>query len=224
MIFLSFEGIDGSGKSTQAERLVDRLKGEGLRVVLFREPGGTALSERVRSILLDPSLSIGSLAELLLFSSARAQLVEERIRPALSEGTIVVCDRFFDSTTAYQGAGRGVAEWEWIRGFNRRVTGGLVPDRTYLIALAPEEALRRRTERSTADRMEQSDRTFYRRVADAYDRLAAEEPDRIVRFDGTRGIEDLASAIWSDVRSVLGDEVLEGAKGTGKEPRIPGDG
>lgn len=203
MILVTFEGIDGSGKSTQARRLVERLEGEGYRVVLFREPGGTPLSERIRTVLLDTTLSIGALPELLLFSSARAQLVVERIRPALEGGTIVVCDRFYDSTTAYQGAGRGVAEWDWVRAFNTRVTGGLRPDRTYLLSLPPAEALLRRTQRSVADRMEQSDRGFYRRVTEAYDRLAADEPDRFLRLDGMRGIDELADRIWRDLRSVL---------------------
>lgn len=203
MILVTFEGIDGSGKSTQAYRLVDRLTGKGYRAVLFREPGGTALSERIRSILLDASLSIRALPELLLFSAARAQLVEEHIRPALADGIVVVCDRFYDSTTAYQGAGREVAEWEWIRAFNGRVTGALHPDRTFLLGIAPEEALRRRTERSEADRMERSDGAFYRRVTDAYERLAAEEPDRIRRLDGTRSVDALADDVWDDVQAIL---------------------
>ncbi len=203
MILVTFEGIDGSGKSTQAQRLVDRLKDEGYDVVQFREPGGTALSERIRSILLDASLAVRSLPELLLFSAARAQLVEEHVRPALADGAIVVCDRFYDSTTAYQGAGRQVAEWDWIRAFNIRVTGGLQPDRTYLIGITPEAALRRRTERSEADRMERSDRAFYRRVTDAYDRLAEEEPGRILRLDGGQSVDAVAGEVWADVQAVL---------------------
>ncbi len=203
MILVTFEGIDGSGKSTQAQRLVDRLEAQGYSVALFREPGGCAVSERVRSILLDPTLAINDVAELLLFSAARAQLVEERIRPALAEGTIVVCDRFYDSTTAYQGAGRRVAEWEWLRGFNRRVTGGLEPDRTYLIGISPEEAFQRRSKRSEADRMELGDAAFFERVIAAYERLAQEEPHRIARLDGARAIDDLAASIWDDVQALL---------------------
>lgn len=211
MILVTFEGIDGSGKSTQAQRLVDRLTKKGYGVVQFREPGGSALSERIRSILLDATLSIGALPELLLFSAARAQLVEERIRPALAAGTIVVCDRFYDSTTAYQGAGRRVAEWDWLRAFNGRVTGGLEPDRTYLMALAPEEARRRQNERAKADRMEQSDHAFYRRVAEAYDRLAADEPGRILRLDGARSVEALAEEVWADIQVLL-----DGLQGTAR--------
>jgi len=114
MLLLTFEGIDGSGKSTQARLLDERLREEGYETLLVREPGGTAFSERVRSLLLDPSLNVQPFAELLLFSAARAQLVAERIRPALEAGRIVICDRFYDSTTAYQGAGRGVAEPAWL--------------------------------------------------------------------------------------------------------------
>lgn len=203
MILVTFEGIDGSGKSTQAQRLVDRLQEAGYQVVFFREPGGTALSERIRSLLLDASLSIRPLSELFLFSAARAQLVEERIRPALADGVIVVCDRFYDSTMAYQGAGRQVADWHWLQAFNERVTGALEPDRTFLLQLSPKEARRRQAERSEADRMERSDDAFFRRVVEAYDHLAADEPDRIARLDGTRGIADLADVIWADVRSLL---------------------
>ena len=204
-MFVTFEGIDGSGKSTQAQRLVERVVDTGRDVLLFREPGGTSLSERIRAVLLDPSLRIHPFPELLLFSSARAQLVEERIRPALSEGTIVVCDRFYDSTTAYQGAGRQVDDLEWVKEFNRHVTGGLTPDRTYLISIDSETALRRRRARSEEDdRMEGADSRFHERVALAYDRLAEEEPSRILRLDGRRPIEELSEEIWIDFVNLAG--------------------
>ena len=202
-IFVTFEGIDGSGKSTQIRLLVERLKAEGRPAAVFREPGGTALSERVRSILLDPELQIHPFPELLLFSSARAQLVEERIRPELARGTIVLCDRFYDSTTAYQGAGRRVADLSWVEEFNRRVTGGLVPDRTYLLAIEPEAAVARRRGRDEKeDRMENADREFYRRVVEAYDMLAERE-SRFVRLDGHRPAEDLHEAVWEDLQEQL---------------------
>lgn len=200
-MFITFEGIDGSGKSTQAQLLLERLEQAGARVHLFREPGGTELSERVRSMLLDPGLDIRPWPELLLFSAARAQLVERAIRPALDDGAVVICDRFFDSTTAYQGAGRGVAEAAWIREFNLTVTSGLVPDRTYYMAIDPALALARRSGRPKADdRMERGDRAFFSRVTAAYDALAAEEPDRIRRFDGRRSIDEIHGEVWSDVR------------------------
>lgn len=220
MIFVTIEGVDGAGKSTQARRLVKQLEDEGYDVEFFREPGGAPLSEHIRIILLDSDFAIGPLPELLLFSAARAQLVEERIRPALDEGKVVVCDRFYDSTTAYQGAGRGVADPDWISSLNERVAGGLRPDRTWLLSLSPEEALRRRAQRSQPlfedssvqpeqalrtepDRMEQSGQAFYDRVAKAFDELAAAEPDRIMRLDGALSEDDLADRIWRDVRDLL---------------------
>ena len=224
MIFVTIEGVDGAGKSTQATRLVNQLEDEGYEVEFFREPGGTRLSEHIRTLLLDKSdLAIAPLPELLLFSAARAQLVEECIRPALSKGKVVVCDRFYDSTTAYQGAGRKVADLDWISwisDLNRRVTGELRPHRTWLLALSSEEALRRRAQRSAPlfedvsvfperplraapDRMEQAGQAFYDRVAHAFDALAEAEPDRILRLDGSMNEEALAEMIWRDVQDLL---------------------
>ena len=204
MLLLTFEGIDGSGKSTQARRLNEYLQKRGHETLLVREPGGTELSEQVRSVLLEPDLNVHPMAELLLFSAARTQLVTERIRPALEAGRIVICDRFYDSTTAYQGAGRGVADPQWLQSFHRRVTDGLVPDRTYLVDLDPATARARRTEADAAgDRMEAEDEAFYRRVAAAYDTLAGEHPTRIHRLDGHRSIEALHAEIRADVEALL---------------------
>lgn len=206
MLLLTFEGIDGSGKSTQARRLNEYLQEHGHETLLVREPGGTELSEQVRSVLLQPDLNVHPMAELLLFSAARTQLVAERIRPALDEGQIVICDRFYDSTTAYQGAGRGVADPEWLQSFHHRVTDGLVPDRTYLVELDPETARTRRSDdTATGDRMEAENDDFYSRVAEAYDALADENPTRIRRLDGHRSIEDLHASIRSDVEALLNE-------------------
>lgn len=203
-MFITFEGIDGSGKSTQAQLLVDHLERKGRRVRLYREPGGTELSERVRSMLLDPGLDVRPFPELLLFSAARAQLVETTIRPALKEGTVVICDRFYDSTTAYQGAGRSVADIRWVQEFNTKVTGGITPDRTYYIAIDPHLALKRRAVRSESrDRMEQGNARFYERVIAAYDELAADEPARILRLDGAMSVEELHETIWADFQDML---------------------
>lgn len=203
MLLLTFEGIDGSGKSTQARLLDEYLQENGHETLLVREPGGTELSERVRSVLLDSGVNVHPMAELLLFSAARTQLVAERIRPALDKGRIVLCDRFYDSTTAYQGAGRGVADPAWLQSFHRRVTDGLVPDRTYLVNLDPETAQDRRGDPTEGDRMEAEDQDFYRRVAAAYDALAEEHPDRIHRLDGHRSIDALHATIRSDVEALL---------------------
>ena len=204
MLLLTFEGIDGSGKSTQARRLTAFLREEGRDPLLVREPGGTELSEQLRTVLLDTRSNMHPMAELLLFSAARTQLVAERIRPALEAGRIVICDRFYDSTTAYQGAGRRVADPAWLQSFHRRVTDGLVPDRTFLVALAPERAQERReANEEPADRMEAEADAFHERVAAAYETLAREHPQRIQRLDGRRSVEALQATIRADVEAPL---------------------
>jgi len=216
LLLLSFEGIDGCGKSTQARLLRDHLRAEGLDPLLVREPGGAELSERVRTLLLDESLQVDPMAELLLFSAARAQLVASKIRPALDAGRVVLCDRFYDSTTAYQGGGRQIADPNWLDGLHERVTGGLVPDRTYLIEISPDEARRRRDaerpdEETPVDRMETEDGHFYERVAETYAALADAEPDRFCRLDGAQSIDDLQQAIRSDVHRLLDPDPSPGA-------------
>ena len=212
-MFISFEGIDGSGKSTQVELLRARFQRKGLGVDVFREPGGTALSERIRHILLDPEHEIDAFAELLLFSAARAQLVATQIKPALREGRVVICDRFFDSTTAYQGMGRALGDMDWMMDFQTQVTGGLVPDRTYLLRVPVEEAWERREQRSgTDDRMEQAGRAFFERVIKAYEELGAKYSTRIVSLDGTLPADIIHEQIWVDInnqsRGVVGTTVL----------------
>lgn len=204
MLLITFEGIDGSGKSTQARRLDERLREHGANTLLVRDPGGTELSEAVRELLLRREERVNAMAELLLFSAARAQLVAERVRPALDAGRIVLCDRFYDSTTAYQGAGRSVADPDWLRGLHERVTEGLVPDRTYLVELDPAEAQERRSASGVPDdRMEQSADGFYERVQQAYAALAEAEPNRFVRLDGTQSIETLHARVWDDVTALI---------------------
>jgi len=216
MLLLTFEGIDGSGKSTQARRLAAFLREQGHAPLLVREPGGTELSEKIRATLLEPDVNVHPMAELLLFSAARTQLVTERIQPALEAGRIVICDRFYDSTTAYQGAGRGVADPAWLQSFHRRVTDGLVPDRTYLVALDPETAQERRdTDGAPNDRMEAEAEAFYHRVAAAYDTLAREHPQRIRRLDGQQSIEALHATIRSDVNALLSAQTGTPSASTG---------
>jgi dTMP kinase len=202
--FLSFEGIDGSGKSTQARLLVDALRARGHEVVAVREPGGTPLGESVRSLLLDPETHVSPRAEALLFSAARAQLVSAVIEPALARGAVVVADRFADSTEAYQGAGRdlqtGTALLEAVSTF---ATAGRTPTRTYLVQVPLDVALGRRSNRS-ADRMESAGDAFLSRVADAYDRLARHASDRVVRVNGHRPIQDVHDEILADVLVQIG--------------------
>lgn len=203
-MLITFEGIDGSGKSTQATLLADRLKKLNMEVLLVREPGGTELSERVRTILLDTEVQINSMAELLLFSAARSQLVDEVIVPALRRNATVICDRFTDSTLAYQGGGRAVAQSDWLESFNRIVTNGLAPLRTYYLAIDYEEAMRRRKSRdeSSLDRMEQSGEAFYRRIIGSYDDIAQRHNQRIKRIDATRSIDEQHRQIWADVEAL----------------------
>jgi len=216
MFLITFEGIDGSGKSTQARHLDAYLQDEGYDTLLVREPGGTELSEQIRSLLLDPNLNVEPFAELLLFSAARAQLAATRIRPALAAGRIVLCDRFYDSTTAYQGAGRSVADPEWLQAFHRRVTGNLVPDRTYLVEVDPKTAQARRDEATREDdRMETAGDEFYERVGQAYAELAEEHPDRFVRLDGTRSIDALHESVREDVQALLAEGGGTAPSGTG---------
>jgi dTMP kinase len=200
-MIISFEGIDGSGKSTQAGMLVDSLRASGRTVHLVREPGGTPVSERIRRLLLDPGLEIDAFAEMLLYSAARAQLVRGHFEGMQGEGALIVCDRFFDSTVAYQGGGRRIADLDWLDGFQRQVTGGVVPDRTYLIRVSLETALSRQADR-TADRMERSDRSFFERVIKAYDDLAEKNRTRIKVIDGEPAAEQVAQAVLKDLESL----------------------
>lgn len=200
-MFITFEGVDASGKSTQAKLLVERLRQEKGEAVLLREPGGTTVSEKIRSILLDRShLDLTQLAELFLFSAARAQLVTEVIQPALSAGTTVVCDRFYDSTTAYQGYGRGL-DLEDVHFINTLATGGRAPDLTFIVHIPVDEILLRKNKSAAAtDRMESSGREFYERVLNGYRAIAEEEPERCVLLDGTRPVEELHQTIWTIMR------------------------
>ena len=181
-MFISFEGIDGSGKSTQAALLAAALGDDAL---LLREPGGTPVGERLRELLKDPAVALSPRAEVLLFCSARAELVEAVIRPALEAGRPVVCDRFMDSTVAYQGAARGLGV-ELVTELNTIAVAGCIPDRTVLLRLSREQAAGRGTERGDygSDRFEGEGARFQDEIAAAFERLAEAEPARIVAVDG----------------------------------------
>jgi dTMP kinase len=180
---ITIEGIDGAGKTSVAQALLDALRARGIDVVLLRDPGGVELSERVRALVKDPALTVGARAEALLYAAARAQLVEESVGPRLAAGTWVLLDRFVDSSLAYQGAGRGLGV-EPIRQLNRFATGDLEPDRTLLLSLRPALARARAHDRAGApDRLEREDERFFERIADAYLELARLEPSRIATID-----------------------------------------
>jgi dTMP kinase len=196
-VFVTFEGLDGSGKTTQAELLAEALRRDGRNVVLTREPGGTDLGEQIRSLLLD-SHEVSSWAEAALFAAARAELVERVIAPALEAGKDVICDRYIDSSLAYQGMARdlGVSS---ILELNLRVTRGLLPDRTFLVLVDPEVARRRG---SPSDRIEREGDEFARAVDEAYRALAEMFPDRIVAVDGSQPADRLAEEIHGRIREL----------------------
>jgi len=181
-MFISFEGLDGCGKTTQAGMLADALELEGREVVRVREPGGTPTGERIRELLLDPAARIGPAAEALLYAAARAQLVEDVIAPALARGSVVIADRFIDSSLAYQGVGRGLG-LERILAVNQLATGELMPDATLLLRLSADEASRRRS--GDPDRIEAEHAGFHADVAGGFDAAAARFPGRIRVVDAS---------------------------------------
>lgn len=197
-MLISFEGLDGCGKTTQIDMLRARLDERQIDHLIVREPGGTEVSERIRSLLLEPSLTIDPFAELLLFSAARAQLVATTIKPALDRGSVVICDRFFDSSTAYQGYGRELADPEWIESLHERATDGLKPERTYYLSV-PLSEIHRRKAHDTPDRMEAADDEFRQRVIHAYETLSSAYPARFRVLDGMQPAEALASEIEKDL-------------------------
>jgi dTMP kinase len=197
--FLTLEGPDGSGKTTQAALLVERLKAHGRDTLLTREPGGGGpIAERIRDLLLHGGDMAGA-TELLLFFAARAEHVVSLIRPALTDGRVVVCDRYTDSTLAYQGAGLGVDE-ETILTLHRLATGDLWPDHTILLDVAPEAGLERQRDRN---RMEERGVEFARRVRDGFLALAAAHPNRIAVVDAREAVDEVHERIWKHVTGWL---------------------
>lgn len=200
-MLITFEGIDGCGKSTQIELLKKYFDSESIKYHIFREPGGTELSEQIRHLLLHSTAAMHPVTELLLFSAARSQLISEKVTPLLEQGRVVILDRFYDSTTAYQGYGRKSADPENIMELNRIASHGLVPDLTFYLRIDPEIAAQR-TEGAEKDRMEKAGSHFFRKVSDGYDRLAEQE-DRFVILDASNPPE----VIHDKVRQVLKDKV-----------------
>jgi dTMP kinase len=195
-MFVTFEGLDGSGKTTQAERLAARLRAEGVEVVATREPGGTELGEKVRDLVLHGG-HVSPWAEALLYAAARAQHVEEIIRPALGQGASVVCDRYLDSSVAYQGVGRELG-LDRVLELNLTAVGGLLPDRTFLLALDVAE-IGTRLDREH-DRLEREADEFHARAAAGYRELAERFPERIVVLDATRPADELAEEVYGALR------------------------
>ena len=198
-MFVTFEGVDWSGKSTQAELLADWLRAEGRTVLSTREPGGTPVGEAVRQVVLHGH-DMTPWAEAALYAAARADHVEHAIRPALERGEDVVCDRYIDSSVAYQGVARGLGEAKVLE-LNLTVTRGLLPDRTFLVLLDPEEAQRRGG--AEPDRIEREGEDFMRRVDAAYRSLAAVSPGRIVALDGAQPPDEIAEEVREHIRRLL---------------------
>ncbi len=202
-MFITFEGGDGSGKSTQIEKLRTFLEQEGYQVLLTREPGGTAISEQIRDILLDPdNTKMSDITEMILYAAARAQLVEEVIRPALEQGKIVICDRFLDSSIAYQGYGRGLGDA--VSEVNRIGTGGLSPDLTIYLRLSPEKG-RSRIKSRQQDRIELESEVFHDKVFQGYEALCRQYPDRIFAVDAGQSIDAIAGMIQKRVKEKINE-------------------
>lgn len=203
-IFITFEGIDGSGKTTQLRLLAERLRATGRDVVEAVEPGGTAIGRQVRAIVLDGrNTNLTPRAELLLYFASRAQNVEEVIRPALREGKIVVCDRFTDSTLVYQGYGRGLGA-DVVMALHEIACEGLQPEITVFVDIDLDESLRRARDRnvsvaSSETRIDDESREFHRAVRDAYLALAKREAHRFLVVDGTASVEEVAERVWKAV-------------------------
>jgi dTMP kinase len=203
-MLISFEGIDGCGKTTQIGILEAKLIDSGYKVLRLREPGGAPLSEQIREILLNSKDDIHPITELMLFESARSHLYRTLIAPALAEKTIVICDRFTDSTIAYQGYGRGL-DIDTIRRFNKIATDGVKPDITFYLDVELETA-RARSSKRISDRIESAGEEFFLRIIRGFRELAAVEPERIIQIDARNEIEDSAAIVWEKIQERMGME------------------
>jgi dTMP kinase len=208
--FITFEGVEGSGKSTVAGAVLERFRKAGLECIMTREPGGTAISEKIREMLLDPAnTSIVPGTELLLYVASRAQVVGELIAPALERGTSVLCDRFMDASVAYQGWARGLGE-DIVSELNSFAVGEAVPDRTYLLDLEVDDGFERGPDRREAsgvrsrDRLELEKRAFHERVREGYLRIASREPGRVSVIDASLPLEKVIGAVLRNLRTLRG--------------------
>ncbi|HEV7938427.1 MAG TPA: dTMP kinase [Solirubrobacteraceae bacterium] len=200
---ITIEGLDGAGKSTLAQALAQAIEERGVRIELLREPGGVALSERIRELVKDPALQIGARAEALLYAAARAELVQERVGPLLDDGSWVLLDRFVDSSLAYQGAGRGLGI-EQVRAINLLATDGRAPDRTLLLRISPTTGRgRQQTRGARPDRLEREDESFFQAIAAAYEQLAHAEPRRIRPLDGEQPAARVLEQALSEIEDLL---------------------
>lgn len=201
MMFITFEGIDLAGKTTQVQLLAKFLKEKGHEVVILREPGGTEISEKIRTLLLDSSNQLTSFTELFLFEAARSDLVQKIIKPSLEKGTIVICDRFWDSTIAYQGYGRNIP-LEFIEMCNQYASGGLEPDLTFFVDISLETMIQR-VKNKRIDRMEKEPDDFIERVINGFREIAKRYSSRIYVLKGTDSVETIHQNIVKVVLNFL---------------------
>ncbi|MEP0004920.1 MAG: dTMP kinase [Balneola sp.] len=194
-MLITFEGIDGSGKSTQISLLKDHLCKSGKEVQVLREPGGTDISELIRGMLLNPEIEIDPVTELLLFSSARSQLIAEKVKPLLAKGVVVILDRFYDSTTAYQGYGRKSIPIDQVHQINKIASHEIAPFVTFYLRLSLEESAKR-TAHMQKDRMEQSGIEFFQNVIKGFDELSKSE-ERFVTIDASKNVDEVHDLILS---------------------------
>jgi dTMP kinase len=207
-LFITVEGMDGSGKTTQIKLMEKYLVEKGMTVVLTREPGGTNISEWIRSIILDArNTEMGHITEMLLYASARAQLVAQVIKPALQKGSIVICDRFIDSSYVYQGFGRGIGI-KTVENVNRIALDGIEPDITYFFDLKPEIALKRRMAATESDRIENEKMEFHNKVYEGYLKLAEIFPERIRAINSTGTIDDIFNKVKVQLDDLLSRKAI----------------
>lgn len=204
--FISFEGIDGSGKSTQITRLKKYFEDKNYRVILTREPGGTDIGEKIRQLILDPqNKSMTPMTEAMLYAASRAQHVEEVIKPAIDDGKVVICDRFVDSSIAYQGYGRKLGESVDV--INSYAVNEYMPNLTFLINIEPDLSTERIGQRNR-DRIELEKHEFHKAVYDGYKRLLDRFPDRIIEIDGSQTIERIQEEITRHIEILIGETTL----------------
>lgn len=207
--FITIEGTDGSGKSTQIELLMDYLRKKGADVIFTREPGGTQISEKIREIILDVDNSeMTGITEALLYAAARSQHVEEKIIPALEAGKIIICDRFVDSSIAYQGAARGLGA-EKIMGINEAALHGIMPDMTLFFDLSPEKGILRKKNERALDRLEKEKMDFHEKVYEGYKNLCKKYPERIKPIDADRSIDEVHSEVIEVIDGLLKEKYYE---------------
>ena len=201
--FITFEGVEGSGKSTQVGKLASKLREEKYSIEVVREPGGTRIGESIRHITHDrENVDLTAVSEVYLMAASRAQLVREIIRPALDSRRIVIADRFIDSSLAYQGYGRNLGE-EVVTAINKLALDGVFPDMTVFLDITPDEGLARRNGSEKIDRLDLQQKEFYERVYQGYKKMAEKYKERYMVVDGTKGIEEVAGEIWRVIESKI---------------------